>query len=128
MASLGFSFTESEIRLRCGHSGFGMRLNQIAAGLTDLPVTVEYHTDWSLDDIADAVRQSTFPIVGVDLRYIEGLFAFHSIVIINLTSEHIIVHDPLHSQSPRNIGLQAFAEAWESADNEGIVISLKQDI
>lgn len=128
MADLGLSLTESEIRLRCGHSGLGMRLNQIAAGLTDFPVKIEYHTNWSLDDIADAIRQSIFPIVGVDLRYIEGLFAFHSIVVANVTKEQIVVHDPLHPQSSRVIGSQTFEEAWESADSECLVISLKQKV
>lgn len=55
LASLGFSFTESEIRSRCGHSGLGMRLNQVASGLTVLPLEIEYHTDWNTDDLDDAV-------------------------------------------------------------------------
>ncbi|MGH9855121.1 MAG: cysteine peptidase family C39 domain-containing protein [Blastocatellia bacterium] len=45
LAALGFSLTESEIRSRCGHSDLGMRLNQVAQGLDDLPVKVEYHCD-----------------------------------------------------------------------------------
>ena len=124
LAAQGFSLSESEIRSRCGHSGFGMRLNQVAAGLTDLPVKIEYHTDWGVDDLADATRQSIFPIVGIDLRYIEGLFAFHAVVIARVATELIVVHDPLYAQSPRDIGLQAFAEAWESADCECLTIAL----
>jgi len=126
LAALGTSLSESEIRSRCGHSSLGMRLNQMAAGLTDLPVAVEYHTDWSIDDIADATRQSIFPIVGIDLRYIEGLFAFHAVVVANVAREQIVVHDPLHVQSPRPIGLPAFAEAWESADGECLTIVMKK--
>ncbi len=125
LAALGFSLTESEIRSRCGHSTFGMRLNQVAAGVTDLPVVVEYHTDWSIDDLADATRQSIFPIVGIDLRYVEGLFAFHAVVVANVASGQIVVHDPLDAQSPRSIGLHAFAEAWESADRECVTLALK---
>ncbi len=128
LASLGFSFTESEIRSRCSHSGLGMRLNQVASGLIDLPVEVEYHTDWNIDDLNEAVRRSVFPIVGVDLRYIEGLFAFHAIVVVNVTSEQIIVHDPLNAQNPRIIGSRAFEEAWESADRECIAIELKKRV
>lgn len=97
-----------------------MRLNQVAAGLTDLPVAVEYHTDWGIDDLSDAARQSLFPIVGVDLRYIEG------VVIARVANELIVVHDPLYAQSPREIGLQAFAEAWEGADRECLTIALKR--
>jgi len=125
LAALGFSLSESEIRSRCDHSSLGMRLNQVAAGLTDLPVVVEYNTDWSIDDLADATRQSIFPIVGIDLRYIEGLFAFHAVVVAHVTREQIVVHDPLHVQNPRPIGLPAFAEAWESADRECLTIVTK---
>lgn len=41
LADLGFSLSESEIRPRCGHSSLGMRLNQVAAGLTDLTVVMK---------------------------------------------------------------------------------------
>jgi len=126
LASLGFALAESDIRSRCSHSGLGMRLNQVAPGLADLPVAVEYHTDWNMDDLSDAVRQSIFPIVGIDLRYIEGLFAFHAVVVANMTSEQIIVHDPLNAQTPRTISLRAFEEAREGADRECLMIEVKK--
>jgi hypothetical protein len=91
LAALGYDLPEAEIRTRCGHSGLGMRLNQMASGLTDLPLNVEYHRDWSLDDLTEAGRHSVFPIVGIDLRFVEGLFAFHALV----------VGQPTHDQ-PRN--------------------------
>lgn len=128
LTALGFSLTESEIRLRCGHSNLGMRLNQIVAGLADLPLSVEYPIDWGLDDLAEATRQSVFPIVGIDLRHIEGLFAFHSVVVSKVTSEHLVVHDPLYPNSARHIGLQTFLEAWEGADKECLTIKLKQKV
>jgi hypothetical protein len=103
LAALGFSLAESEIRSLCGHSGLGMRLNQVAQGLSDLPVNTEYHTDWSIDDLTEAVRRSVFPIVGVDLRFVDGLFAFHALVIANVMSDEIIVHDPRDAHNPRNI-------------------------
>lgn len=128
LAALGFSLTESEIRSRCGHSGLGMRLNQVATGLADLPVEVEYHTDWNTDDLNEALRRSIFPIVGIDLRHVEGLFAFHAVIVANVTGEQMIVHDPLNAQSPRNISLRAFDEAWESADRECITIEMKKRV
>ncbi|MGH9850049.1 MAG: hypothetical protein ACREBD_09325, partial [Blastocatellia bacterium] len=109
-------------------SGLGMRLNQVASGLTDLPVEVEYHTDWSIDDLSDAVRRAAFPIVGVDMRYIDGLFAFHAVVAANIVSDRMVVHDPLNAQNPRVISLQAFEEAWESADRECITIEMKKRV
>lgn len=102
-----------------------MRLNQVAAGLFDLPVTVEYRTDWSLHDIEDAVRQSSFPIVGVDLRYVDGLFAFHAVVVVEMARDELSIHDPRYAQSPINIGRVAFEKAWESADRECLIMTPK---
>ena len=122
LAALGHDLSEAEIRLRCGYSRLGMRLNQMAAGLIDLPVAVEYHTNWNLDDLAEASRQSTFPIVGVDLRYVDGLFAFHAVVVVQVTGQQLTVHDPRFTHSPSNIGRAAFEKAWDSADRECLVI------
>ncbi|HXG68814.1 MAG TPA: cysteine peptidase family C39 domain-containing protein [Blastocatellia bacterium] len=122
LAALGHALDEHEIRVRCGHTKSGMRLNGVAGGLADLPVAVEHHVDWSLDDLREAVRNSAFPIVGVDLRPIEGLFAFHAVVIADIAGDQVIVHDPLHEQGPRAIGLRAFELAWQNADREAVLI------
>src|SRR2546425_10994099 len=44
LTDLGLSLAEAEIRHRCGHSKVGMRLNEVAGGLKDLPVAVGYET------------------------------------------------------------------------------------
>ncbi len=128
LAALGVALSEAEIRSGCGYSGLGMRLNQVAQGLVDLPIKAEYHTDWNLDDLTAAVRQSVFPIVGVDLRLVEGLFAFHALVITNVMSDQVLVHDPRHAFSPQTISLPTFEDAWESADRECLVLELKQPV
>lgn len=125
LAALGYDLSEADIRSRCGYDRLGMRLNQVAAGLFDLPVTVEYRTDWSLHDIEDAVRQSSFPIVGVDLRYVDGLFAFHAVVVVEMARDELSIHDPRYAQSPINIGRVAFEKAWESADRECLIMTPK---
>lgn len=124
LAALGLQLNESEIRSECGHTPLGMRLNQVAGSLADLPVTIEYHTDWNLDDLHDAVCRSVYPIVGVDLRYVDGLFAFHALVIAAIASDRVSVHDPRDDRSPLILGRQTFAEAWEAADRECLTIEL----
>jgi hypothetical protein len=99
-----------------------MRLNQVADGLKDLPVAVEYHLDWSRDDLNDAVRRETFPIVGLDLRPIEGIFAFHAVIVAGLKSDQVILHDPRYSNGAQLIGLPAFEMAWNNVDREAVVI------
>ena len=121
LEAFGHTLTEAEIRQRCGHTKSGMRLNQVADGLKDLPVIVAYHTDWSRDDLRDAIRQTPLPIVGVDLRPIDGIFAFHAIVVLDLIDERVRVLDPL--QGERTIGLAAFEAAWNNADHEVVVIT-----
>lgn len=97
LAELGHALPEAEIRLRCDHSSLGMRLNQVAEGLADLHVVVKYETDLGLDDLRDEVRAGVTPIVGIDLRAVEGLFAFHAVVVLEITAEQVTVHDPLVS-------------------------------
>ncbi len=126
LAALGFAFSEAEIRTRCGHSGLGMRLNQVAPGLANLPIKIEYHTDWNIDDLTAAVRQSVFLIGGIDLRFIEGLFAFHALVVADVRSDQVLVHDPRHAVSPQTISLRTFEDAWESADRECLILEIQQ--
>lgn len=122
LASFGYMLTEAEIRTRCGHSKLGMRLNQIADRLKDLPVAVEYHLDWNRDDLSDAVRCEAFPIVGLDLRLIEGIFAFHAVIVAGLKSDQVILHDPRYSNGAQLVGLLALEMAWNHVDREAVVI------
>jgi ABC-type bacteriocin/lantibiotic exporter with double-glycine peptidase domain len=93
--SYGLQLDEVTIRSRCGHTSLGMRLNQLAKGLAELPVHIEYHTDWNMDDIKETLRRGVFVIAAVDLRFIDGINAFHAVVIAEVQSDLIVVHDPL---------------------------------
>ena len=90
LAGLGHALPESAIRTRCGYTKLGLRLSQVGSGLADLPVVVEYHIDWSLDDVNEALHRSTFPIVGIDLRPIEGTFGFHAVVVLSMSSSSVV--------------------------------------
>ena len=112
LTSLGHRLSETDIRHRCGHRALGMRLNQVASGLEDLPLDVQHQLDSGLDDLADAVRAGVFPIVGIDLRPVDGIFAFYSVVV-NISTDQVVVHDPLHDEGPRRIGISAFEGSLE---------------
>ena len=49
---------------------------------------------------------------GVDLRALEGLFAFHAIVVTKISADHLIVHDPRYADGSRTIGITAFEAGW----------------
>ena len=93
----------------------------MASGLEDLLIDVQHQLDWGLDDLADAVHADAFPIVGIDLRPVDGTFAFHAVVI-NISTDQVVVHDPLHDEGPRPIGISAFEAAWSAADREAVII------
>ena len=125
LAGLGHSLSEADTRHRCGHTAVGTTLSQIAKGLRDIPVVVEYQIDWSLEDLTDVVLSGGWPIVAIDLRPVEGIFAFHSVVVADITSDQMLVHDPLHVVGPRSIGRSTFEIAWNSAQREAVVIRSK---
>lgn len=122
LAGLGHVMTEGETQLRCDHTVLGIRLNRIAEGLADLPVFVKYEDAGSLDDLRDIVRSGTTPVVGIDLRQVEGIFAFHAVVVLNIDAERVTAHDPLYKEGSRSIGLRTFEAAWNEAGHESITI------
>jgi len=129
LAGLGYAMTEAEVRSRCEHTSLGMRLSRVADGLSDLRLAVKYESDLSLDDLRDEMRSGATPIVGIDLRPIEGIFAFHSIVILDITAQRVTAHDPLYQEGSRSIGLTTFDAAWKGADRETVIIlpNLRQE-
>lgn len=122
LAGLGHVLSEADVRHRCDHTAAGLRLNRIAQGLADLPVVVRYESNWSLDDLRDVVRAGVTPIVGIDLRPVDGLFAFHSIVILDITAQRVTARDPLYQEGSRSIGLTTFDAAWNKADRDTVII------
>ena len=100
-----------------------MQLGKIASGLKDLPVNVEYQIDWGLDDLIDLVRGGVFPIVALDLRPVEGRDAYHAAVVVDVTSDQMVVHDPLQEKGPRTISRSTFDVAWIAADREAVIIT-----
>lgn len=127
LAYLGFVMAESEIRARCGFSRLGINLKQVMQGFQDLPVLIEHYTDWSIDDISDAIRDSVYPIVGVDLRIIEGIYGFHAVVLSKVTATQVVVHDPLVEQQPRKISLAVFEASWKSAGSEVLTFKIHKN-
>ena len=55
LTGLGHPITEADIRKRCRHTSLGMQLNQIADGLRDIEVSVQYQIEWDVDALAHAV-------------------------------------------------------------------------
>jgi len=73
--------------------------------------------------LVGAVRVGTNPIVGIDLRPVEGIFAYHAVVVVGITPEQVLVHDPRHRKGPSSIGLNTFQAPWKAADREAAIIA-----
>jgi ABC-type bacteriocin/lantibiotic exporter with double-glycine peptidase domain len=126
--SLGFDVSEKEIRARCNYQDWGMWLGSIADGFADLPLNIEYHADWSIDDIKDSLRQAVFPIAGIDLRFLDGEPSYHAVVVTKVASDFVTIHDPRPKHTARKISLSVFESAWVSADNEVLIITPKDPL
>ena len=122
---MGHALTEEEIRLRCGQTPLGLRLKDVIAGLTDLPVQVDLFENWGSDDLRDELRAGRYPVVGVSLRPLDGRFAFHAVVIIKIEATKIIVYDPEPGKGLRELSSQSFLMAWEAAGRQVLILSSK---
>lgn len=78
---------------------------------------------WGLDDLMHAGQRHAYPIAGIDLCPVEGIFAFHAVVVINITTDQVVVHDPLYEAGPRSIGQLTFKAAWNAAEREAVIIT-----
>ena len=38
------------------------------------------------------------------------------------STDQVVVHDPLHDEGPRSIGISVFEAAWSAADRETVII------
>lgn len=122
LQALGARREEAQVRALLGHSRFGVALAAAQVKLTEAGAAAEWHTDWNLTDLRDAVRAGQFPIVGVERHLLGHQRAFHAVVVVNVTSTTIEVLDPLDGPAPRQYGIAAFTEAWELAGREVLLI------
>jgi len=118
----GFQLTEEEIRTRCKQTVIGLTLRDVPKGLSDLPLIATVHTDWGIDDLRDETRQSHYPIVGIDLRPIDGRFAYHAVVIAKIESTKVTIHDPQSGKGVQELNPATFFAAWKGADNQVLMI------
>ena len=60
------------------------------------------------------------------VRPVDGLFGFHAVVLLSMSSSSVVVLDP--NQGTRTIGLSAFETAWNEAEREAVTISARSSI
>ena len=73
-----------------------------------------------LFDLRDAEREGLFPIVGVNLRLLRGIWSFHAQVVAEITSASVRIHDPMFGRL--RLSVQTFEAAWADADYLTILV------
>ena len=99
---LGDSRDEAQVRQLLGSPRLGVSLSTAHAQLSDAGATAEWHTDWNLTDLRDAVRAGQSPIAGVERHLLGYPRAFHAVVVVQITSATVEVLDPLDGPAPRS--------------------------
>jgi ABC-type bacteriocin/lantibiotic exporter with double-glycine peptidase domain len=74
----------------------------------------------SLMDLRDAVREGCYPIVGVNLRRLRGIWSPHAQVVVEITSTQVRIHDPLLGRL--RLASLTFEGAWADADYLTILV------
>lgn len=73
-----------------------------------------------LHDLRDCIREGSYPIVGVNLRRLRGIWSPHAQVVAEITSDLVRIHDPLLGRL--RLKPQTFEAAWADADYLTIIV------
>jgi hypothetical protein len=122
LGALGSRMPEDQVRRLIGYTNLGVSLGAAQMKLVEAGAMAQFHKDWNLDDLRDALRAGHHPIVGVERHLLGYPRAFHAIVLVERTSAAITALDPLDGPEPRSYGVEAFTAAWEMAGREALVI------
>ena len=120
--ALGESRDEAQVRQLIGHTRSGVSLAAAGARLAQAGAAAEWHADWNLIDLRDAIRAGSFPIVGVERHPLGYPRAFHAVVLVQITSATVEALDPLDGPAPCRYSVTAFTQAWELAGREVLLI------
>lgn len=71
-------------------------------------------------DLRDAARKGWYPIVGVNLRRLRGIWSPHAQVVVEITSTQVRIHDPLLGRL--HLAPPTFEGAWADADYLTILV------
>lgn len=92
---------EAEVRQWLGQPRLGITLSAAQTRLAKNGVHAEWHDDWNLDDLRDALRQGWHPIIGVERQLFGTPAARHAVVLVSLTSQTAQSLDPYDGPSPQ---------------------------
>jgi len=119
--SFGVVVPETELRQQCDCTPFNGTdaLMAVSAARQFGFAETAKHT-MRLEEIPALLMDGLYPIAFVDLSPIDGIADVHAFVVVEISSDQIIVLDPLKGE--RSISLQAFTTAWAMRHNLAIIV------
>lgn len=122
LSSFGETWTEADLREILGNSRLGITLTKAQAMLLEAGANIELDTNLNLDDLRDYTRRSIFPIVGVERHILGFQPASHAVIVVEISSENVIIFDPLEDEKPKIFSRETFKTAWKLAGKEALLI------
>jgi ABC-type bacteriocin/lantibiotic exporter with double-glycine peptidase domain len=126
LASLGVDVDEPKLMVLTDCTPLGTNAFQLVEAARELGFTASRkYTLSSIDDLARLLDEGLFPIVYVDLWPIRGGQSgqFHSLIVVNIRQDNIMVLDPLVGES--NLSRDEFQAAWAEMRFLTIVVQPK---
>ena len=90
--------------------------------LSEAGANIELDTHLNLDDLRDYTRSNIFPIVGVERHILGFQPASHALVVVEVSSENVVIFDPLEDEKPKIFRCETFKTAWKLAGKEALLI------
>jgi hypothetical protein len=122
LAAYGVRLSERRLRELCRcQPGLGTLSSDVVSAAYALGFTQSVETyQMRLPDLRDVIRSGIYPIVGINLYELRGLWAPHAQVVVNVTARSVEVHDPLSGHFWTLA--RTFERAWEIEDFLTILI------
>jgi ABC-type bacteriocin/lantibiotic exporter with double-glycine peptidase domain len=116
LAFYGTHLTEERLRGLCNcQPGVGTLSSDVVTAAQSLGFTNSAEIyDLRLLDLRDSVRSGVFPIVGVNLYSLRGVWSPHAQVVVKVTVRSVEVHDPFLGRLC--LMARTFERAWEIED------------
>ncbi len=122
LSDFDLHLSEKHIRQLLTHTQLGLSLKTACYHLQKAEAVASVHNDWNLDDLRDALRKGSYPIVGVERHILGYPDASHAVVLIEVRSDVVKALDPLDGPNAKEFSTSAFELAWHLGGQQALLI------
>jgi ABC-type bacteriocin/lantibiotic exporter with double-glycine peptidase domain len=119
LQNYGHVVDETSLRQQCGTTESGTLSDDLVKCARTLGFVAEKEYS-SLDRLRQHLANKLFPILYVNLLFIDGFDSVHAVVATEFEEQFINVIDPLEGE--RSISLAAFEKSWQMLNNLAIIV------